>query len=87
MAARSVSRMPVALVGRRAHRRAAVRAAVDREVDARLARSAPRRMLVLDVVEADGAAAGDVAAALEELAVARFPHRADRVLGEDRVRA
>ena len=47
------SRMPSRVVGLRPHRRAAVRAAVDREVDARLARSAPRRMLVLDVVEAD----------------------------------
>ena len=45
-------------VRRRAQRRAAVRAAVDGEMDARLAELAAQD-LVLDVVEADVAAAGD----------------------------
>ena len=84
MAVRSVVAQAVADVGRRAQRRAAVRAAVDGEVDARLGELAAQD-LVLDVVEAHGAAAGHVAAALEELAVARLPHRGDRILGDDRV--
>src|SRR5207249_11414874 len=75
---------PRALVGRGPHRGAAVRAAVDAEVDARLGELAAQD-LVLDVVEADGTAAGHVPAALEELAVARLPHRGDRILGEDGV--
>jgi hypothetical protein len=53
-------------------------------VDARL-REAPAQDLVLDVVEADGAAARHVAAALEELPVARAPDRRDGILGDDRV--
>ena len=40
---------------------------------------------MLDVVEADGTAARDVAAALEELAGARLPHRGEGVLVHDRV--
>src|SRR6185369_15912802 len=56
---------PRALVRRRPHRRAAVRAAVDREVDARLG-ELPAQDLVLDVVEAHGSAARHVSAALEE---------------------
>ena len=84
VAARSVALQALADVRRRAQRRAAVRAAVDGEMDARLAELAAQD-LVLDVVEADGAAAGAVAPALEELAVARLPHRGDRILGDDRV--
>src|SRR5712692_5123724 len=74
----------LSFVGRRPHRRAAVRAAVDGEVDARLG-ELPAQDLVLDVVQAERAAARDVLAALEELAGARLPHRGDRILGEDGV--
>ncbi len=73
-----------AAVRRGTHRRATVRAAVDREVDARLGVVGPED-LVLDVVEADRRTAGDVPPALEEPAVARLPDGPDRVLLSDRV--
>ena len=65
----------VAGVRRRTQRGTAVRAAVDGEVDARLGELAAQD-LVLDVVEADRASAGEMAAALKELTVARLPYRA-----------
>src|SRR5262245_13675930 len=73
-----------ALVCRRPYGRAAVRAAVDGEVNARLG-ELPAQNLVLDVVEADGATAGHMTLALEELAVACLPHRGDWILRQDRV--
>ncbi len=66
-------------VGLGAHRRAAVGGAVDHEVDPRLPEAVPEDPM-LDLVQADPDASGDVASPLEELAVPGLPHRADRVL-------
>src|SRR5262249_54001577 len=71
----------LAVVGLRTHRRAAAGAAIDGEMDARLA-ELPAPDLVFAGVQANGAASGHVAPALEELAVARLPHRRDRILGD-----
>ena len=74
----------LAPVRRGTHRRATVRATVDREVDARLG-VVRSEDLVLDIVEAGRRTAGDVPPPLEELPVARLPDRPDRVLLSDRV--
>jgi hypothetical protein len=61
----------IALVSGRAHRRAAVRAAVDREVNARLAK-APAQDFMLEIIEAHRLATRDVPTTLKELAIAVF---------------
>ena len=73
-------------VRRGSHRGATVRAAVDREVDPGL-RELRTQDLVLDVVETERRVPRDVPPTLEEPAVARLPHRADRVLVHDRVQS
>ena len=67
----------------RAHRRASVRPTIDCEMDTRFGEM-PAQNLMLDIVKAHRSPASDMPAPLKELAVARLPYRANRILVYDR---